>query len=95
MFAKCREDGVLNGSLCRQRVLAASPVAEVGPPLKADEACLACKEFTIDATALAHNGTFPLPQGPLPRAIRKLNETTLLGHQCLGTIATDAALEQR
>ena len=37
LFAKCREDDVIDGSLRRHRIFAATVVAKIGPPLTTDK----------------------------------------------------------
>ena len=95
LFVQRGEDGILNRSLFGNRVLGAPPVKEVGPPLAADKARLACKELAIDATALLNDRPFPLPQRPLPSAIGEYGVAAFFRHQRLGAVTPYAALQQR
>ena len=64
-----QQDGFLDAPLLGLRMRAAAIVAEVWPPLTADEPCLLREELAIDAVALRHHGTFPFPQRPVPSAV--------------------------
>ena len=95
MFTERRKDDILDGSFLRGSIFAPPPVAEVGPPLTANKACLASEELTVDTASLAHHSTLPLPQRPFPRAIGKPRETALISHKRFGIIAIDATIQQR
>ena len=56
-----QQDGLFDTARFGGKVLAAAIVAEVGPPLAADEARLARKELAIDAAAFGHDGAFQFP----------------------------------
>ena len=55
IFSQRQQDRLLYRALHRLGELASTPVAQVWPPLTADEPRLARKELAIDATALLHN----------------------------------------
>ena len=74
-------------------MLAAAIVAEVGPPLAADEAGLSSEELAIDVAADGDDLTLPLPQWPVPSAIGEHHVTTVLVDHILGGEAVDAAVE--
>ena len=61
MLLQSQQDGLLDAARLWGGVLAAAIVAEVGPPLAADEARLARKELAVDAAAFGHDGAFPFP----------------------------------
>ena len=86
-FAKGRQDDVVNGSFLRHRILAATVVAEVGPPLAADEPGFLIEELAVNATAVRHDGTFPLPQRPVPPAIVEYHIAAVVGHHLFRRIA--------
>ena len=95
MLTKRRKDDILDGSFLRGSIFAPPPIAEVGPPLTANKACLASEELAVDAASLAHHSSLPLPQRPFPRAIGKPSETALISHKRFGIIAIDATIQQR
>ena len=61
MLTKNGEDGVVNGTLGRCRELAAAIVAEIWPPVAANETCFFVEELAVNAVAVSDNRTFPLP----------------------------------
>lgn len=74
---------------------AAAVVAEVGPPLSADEPRLAGEEFAIHAAAIGDNASFPFPELPFPAAVGQLGVAAIVVDYGLGSKAIDAAVEQR
>ena len=94
VLLQSHEDALLDGTLVGRRMTVAAIVAEVGPPLAADEASLAVEELAIDAVALGDDGTLPLPQRPIPTAIRVDHIATLIVDYLLGREAAYAAAQQ-
>ena len=64
MLAQGSQYEVFNSAFFRYGMLTTAPVAEVRPPLTADKSRFAGKEVAIDAVAVAHHRTLPLPQRP-------------------------------
>ena len=94
MLLQSQQDGFFDTARLGGRVLAAAVVAEVGPPLTADEARLARKELAIDTVTFGHNGTFPFPQRPVPASIGEPHIAAIVAHDFLRREATNAAIEQ-
>ena len=88
-------NGFFNAALFQNGCLAAPPVVEVGPPVKADKPSLSGEKLAINASAVLYHRAFPRPERPLPAAVVELHKTALLGHQPLGAETADAAVEQR
>ena len=61
VLSEREQDGLFDGAFLRGGILMAAVVAEVRPPVAADEPCLAGEELPIDAMALCDDGAFPLP----------------------------------
>ena len=94
MLLQGEEDGFLYSASLRNWVLTATVVAKVCPPFTTDKTSLLVEELTIYTSPFRHNGTFPLPQRPVPTSIGKGHITAILCHHFLGREAHDAAIEQ-
>ena len=63
------EDAFFDASFLRSGADASAVVAEVGPPLAADEGRLVLEELAVGASALLKDGALPRPEGPFPSAV--------------------------
>lgn len=55
------EDYAFYGIFRRGGMQRTPPIAEIGPPLAADEACLAVEELAVGTVGLFDYGAFPIP----------------------------------
>ncbi len=94
LFAQCAQDGLFNGALGGDGVNAAAVVAEVGPPLAADESRLAGKELAVDAVSISHYRAFPFPQRPVPAAVGHDHVAAVVVDNFLGRESPDATVEK-
>jgi len=92
VFTKRSKDDVVNGSFLRHRIFAATVVAEVGPPLATDEPGFLVEELAINAAAFRHDGTFPLPQRPVPTAIVEYHIAAIVSYHLFCRIALYATV---
>ena len=95
LFTKCCKDNVIDGPFCWHRIFAATIVTEVWPPLTTDEPRLLVKELAIHTSAIRHDRPFPLPQRPIPTAIRKQHIATVIRHHILCRKPLYATIQQR
>lgn len=88
------KNSAFNGLFVGSRMAAASPVAEVGSPLLADESGLAVEKLAIEEMPLVDGRPFPFPQWPLPAAVVEHAVAAFGCNHCVGRKAVDAAVEQ-
>ena len=86
------QDGAFNAVLGRLGILGTAVVAEVGPPLHTDEAGFPAEELAVGKMTFGDDGTFPLPEGPLPAVVGH-HIAALWCHQLVGREAGDAAVQ--
>ena len=95
VLLQSKQYGFLDGTFLRSGMLTATIIIEVGPPLAAYETGLIVIELTINASALLNDGTFPLPQRPVPTAIRECHITAVVAHDGIGREPADTTIEKR
>lgn len=88
------EDAFFDASFLGSGADASAVVAEVGPPLAADEGRLVLEELAVGASALLKDGALPRPEGPFPSAVGQAGVLAVFIRHFFGRPAFDAHAEQ-
>ena len=88
------EDAFFDASFLGSGADASAVVAEVGPPLAADEGRLVLEELAVGASALLKDGALPRPEGPFPSAVGQAGVLAVFVRHFFGRPAFDAHAEQ-
>ena len=94
VLAQGQQYGFLDRACRRGGMGVTAPVVQVGPPCATHEARLLVEEFAIDAVALGNDGTFPVPQGPVPTAVIKQHIAAVRIHRLVSRETRDIAIQQ-
>ena len=88
------EDAFFDASFLGSGADASAVVAEVRPPLAADEGRLVLEELAVGASALLKDGALPRPEGPFPSAVGQAGVLAVFVRHFFGRPAFDAHAEQ-